>query len=1242
MNPLALVSAFSYEAKRLSLLAIIVLCSVSFAYATAILPFGQFSHQPWSAKYYYALIGDNGPANDWYAEDFDDSTWGDIEGPISGTSEWSATYHPLEYYATVWNAKKSSYWVRRHFTINNKADKQSYVLYVTHDDNCEVYLNGVRIYNQSNCIISPNYNTVVLTGDALNALKDGENVMAVYVSDSGGGQAFMDFGLYGYDFEDIIESTIPVTLTNDAQYPWVVNGDAMENGNKGKANTTSVVTMSFNATHRTELSFDYARNNYSSHSLEVIIDGVSRGSATSSSYAACRFYLDAGSHVVQFKDIIGNSTSTSNWAHVKNVRLREIMPLETVLLTADSEPLTFVNDGVWPWTTEDGFIQNTNYGGLGSSRFSTHFTIDHISKLSYDRKVIGNYEPSHNLRMYINGILYQSDWNLPDFTNYSVTLSPGTYDVEWVDSTNYSSSTYYSQIKNLEFVDVSSQYLVCRLSSAGTLNIEALDQVSTLNDVKMLKVIGPMNAADWTTIGYMKSLIAIDLSEASFTEVPANAFNNLGTLVSAILPEGVKTVGSNAFRNTNLSKMTLPSSLETIAQNAFYQCYKLETVTMKGNILSIGENAFAYCSSLGKFIMPNTVTSVGQSAFASCSNLKELWLSDALTSLPYNMAYQADIRTLHLPQNLQAIGNNTFDLNKHLQRVDFPASLSSIGEYAFSGCYELDSVKLPIRLNSLGYRAFYDNRSLTYVELPSYLPSYNRNFESCTVLEKVICPSATPPAISNDPFLNATDKGSITLVVPAFAMASYRYDNYWQQFTNLEEGADVDYWKVATSLLLTNNRRMDGKPDIDILNGGQMIVEGDAPMEVGTLNFFISDANPGQLLNRCEAMSADNINTYYSVNKNKWYFFTPMHDVDLSKVSVSNGASYVFRYYDGNNRALNGTGASWKNVDNGKLTAHQGYIFQCNVDAVITLPASSTGLSQPLIAGDVALPLTDYVAASSANQSWNYVGNPYPTYYDIYFMDFTAPITVWTGSTYKALSIVDDDYVLRPMQSFFVQKPSSVGQVVFHQEGRQVSSTVDRALTRGAAPRHAQTDRQVYDLEIKNENGVDETRVVINEKASAGYETERDAAKFISFEPMVPQIFTLDGDGNGFAINERPLGDGQVALVYYAGQAGDYTIAVRRAAGEIWLIDHYEDKKVNLSDGDYTFYSNETYGMDASRFTLLIGSGETDIVEKVEGPAFDGETVIYDLQGRRVPSSYIRKGTYVIKGKHSVNKVSFK
>ena len=210
------------------------------------------------------------------------------------------------------------------------------------------------------------------------------------------------------------------------------------------------------------------------------------------------------------------------------------------------------------------------------------------------------------------------------------------------------------------------------------------------------------------------------------------------------------------------------------------------------------------------------------------------------------------------------------------------------------------------------------------------------------------------------------------------------------------------------------------------------------------------------------------------------------------------------------------------------------------------MPADAAGHLQILNTEDVTKALNAYESTASANKSWNYVGNPYPSYYDIYYMDFTAPITVWTGSTYKAYSIVDDDCVLRPMQSFFVQKPDEIDKIVFHKEGRQFTSTVSRA---SYAPQRAKSTegayRYLFDIQISNEEDmIDETRVVINDKALCAYEIEKDASKFMSMENGVPQIFTLDKAGNIYAINERPAEDGNVALGYCAAKSGFYTISI--------------------------------------------------------------------------------------------------
>jgi hypothetical protein len=150
-----------------------------------------------------------------------------------------------------------------------------------------------------------------------------------------------------------------------------------------------------------------------------------------------------------------------------------------------------------------------------------------------------------------------------------------------------------------------------------------------------------------------------------------------------------------------------------------------------------------------------------------------------------------------------------------------------------------------------------------------------------------------------------------------------------------------------------------------------------------------------------------------------------------------------------------------------------------------------------------------------------------------------------------------------------------------------------------------------------------------------GYEMECDASKFMSMNADVPQLYTTDADGNAYAINERPKQNGIVTLAYYAGEEGQYTISAKRADGTILLIDNEEDKTVDLTEGDYTFYSEATNGVNDTRFTLKLDMGSATAIDgvKVETDAADGD--IYDLSGRKTnavqPGIYIQKGQKVAK-----------
>lgn len=1029
----------------------------------------------------------------------------------------------------------------------------------------------------------------------------------------------------------VSDKSIPLTFTNDKTFPWTIGEGYLQNGNVGKANSASTLSFSYNCDKRTELSFDWACYEYSWHKLYLYVDGVLTNSTTNSSFTSARYFIDKGSHVITFKDSIGNYTyDLHDRSGIRNICVRSILPLETIALTEKSQPLTFINESEYPWTTEDGYIQNGNYGHQNStSKFSTTIKIDKPSKFSfwsssyyYDSNNKAYASNDQYFSFKINGKTYMGREYGSGLT--SVILEPGDYTLEWCDSIYNNTENVKTKIQNIE---LSSNWVDVELAKAGTLGVEVLYKVDVLNDVELLKVSGNLNSDDWTAIKNMKNLLGLDLSEAKFNSVPGYAFDGLSNLSYVVLPEGPTSIGEYAFKGTQILNIDIPNTVTSIGQYAFAGT-NIKNVNFKedSKLTYIGYNAFRECTSLEQFIMPNTVTALGtyynynygkgtweSGTFYGCTNLEKLHFSDALLTLEQKVCYNCSkLKEVHFPQNIQSIRDYAFYGASSLRKIDLPASLKTIGYRALYQC-GLDSVKLPITLSSLGTSAFQECRTLKYVELPSYIGNYDNNFDRCDSIQKIVCKSATPPVISDDPFSNGSSKSRVTLVVPSFAVANYKLDTYWYQFGNIQEmDVDLDYWRIAGALSLTNNRRMNGKPDIDLYYGGQFAISGNAPMTIKNFNLFVSESNPGRLLNDCTSMTADSVTTHFSVDADKWYFLTPLHDVDLTKVTHSNNASFVFRYYDGASRATNGTGSSWRNVDDGKLLAGKGYIFQCNSSGVVTMPSETTGHIQVLNTNDVTTNLEAHESTASANKNWNYVGNPYPAYYDIYYMDFTAPITVWTGNTYRAYSIVDDDFVLRPMQSFFVQKPDTVDNIIFHKEGRQMTSGIERGP---AAKVHAMTasnvSRKFFNLEISNEDSLkDDTRLVINEDACIGYEIEKDASKFMSIDADVPQIFTIDAEGNNYAINERPQKDGNICVGYLASKEGFYTISAVKAEGEIILFDKEQNKYIDLSLQDYIFYTKSTEGINATRFILMVkaNTGEVTGIEdtatsqtKIEG-----------------------------------------
>ena len=74
-------------------------------------------------------------------------------------------------------------------------------------------------------------------------------------------------------------------------------------------------------------------------------------------------------------------------------------------------------------------------------------------------------------------------------------------------------------------------------------------------------------------------VVAYEDSKADM--VPKYAFEGNATLESFKMPAGVRELGFNAFRATNLKEIDLPETIEEFGRNTFYACFELKDVYMR-------------------------------------------------------------------------------------------------------------------------------------------------------------------------------------------------------------------------------------------------------------------------------------------------------------------------------------------------------------------------------------------------------------------------------------------------------------------------------------------------------------------------------------------------------------------------------------------------------------------------------------------------------------------------------------
>lgn len=297
----------------------------------------------------------------------------------------------------------------------------------------------------------------------------------------------------------------------------------------------------------------------------------------------------------------------------------------------------------------------------------------------------------------------------------------------------------------------------------------------------------------------------------SVISIGDSAFRDCNRLTSATIGNNVKTIGEEAFDGClNLKSINIPSSVTSIGNKAFANCTNLASIEAdenNANYKSIDGSLYtkdgckliqyAIGKTEGEFTVPSSVESICDYAFYNCLTLTSIKIPKSVKAIGENVFYGCEALVISCENN-----GPLSDWNEHWNLMEYKGSSGRVrcpvvwdynhNDRANDGnTYAvIDGIRYCI--DSFFYNADVVRQPtyLTEAEIPSYVVyrkiSYPvkkidaEAFSSCSSLTRVVVPSSVT-TVEEDAFL---DCKNVTVYCEAQSKAS-GWSNNWNRIKSL-------------------------------------------------------------------------------------------------------------------------------------------------------------------------------------------------------------------------------------------------------------------------------------------------------------------------------------------------------------------------------------------------------------------------------------------------------------------------